>query len=71
MDSGVFESTSKSNKFDDTILKMYRFKQVKQDISSTNDEKSNKIESKNKSQDTDDEVFINDQTESNKENTNQ
>jgi hypothetical protein len=31
MDSGVFESISKNcNKFDDTILKVYRFKQQKE-----------------------------------------
>ena len=32
MDSGVFESISKNcNKFDDTILKVYRFKQPKEE----------------------------------------
>ena len=34
MDSGVFESISKNcTKFDDTILKVYRFKSPKEDIS--------------------------------------
>lgn len=72
MDSGVFESTSKSTKFDDTILKTYRFKQPKQDTSP----KEKKEKSLEKSQtlkqkvqnNTDDEVFVDEQAESNKEN---
>ena len=34
MDSGVFESISRNcNKFDDTILKVYRFKKQKEEVS--------------------------------------
>ena len=69
MDSGVFESISKNNsKFDDTILKLYRFKQPKEELSPQKAEQILPEKAKtSKPYISDDEVFTND--DSNKENT--
>lgn len=68
MDSGVFESISKNNsKFDDTILKLYRFKQPKEELSPQKAEQMPEKAKTSKPYISDDEVFTND--DSNKENT--
>lgn len=68
MDSGVFESISKNNsKFDDTILKLYRFKQPKEELSPQKAEQMPEKAKTSKAYISDDEVFTND--DSNKENT--